>query len=115
MKVLLPAILSGVASRKDKSYTLKFETRELRGSEAATLLDTLQSEGWLLYAPNDDLTEADIPTEKADASMGGKSPSQRQRAIIFRLWEQRGRNGDFESYYRSTMENLNDLLKEKLD
>lgn len=115
MKVHLPAILSGVASRKDKSYTLKFETRELKGTEAAMLLDYLQSEGYLLFSPNDDITEADIPKEKADASMGAKSPSQRQRAIIYRLWEQRGKEGDFEAYYRSKMEYLNDLLKEKLD
>ena len=114
MKVLLPSILSGISSRKDKSYTLKFETRELRGADAAMLMDQLHSEGYLLFSPNDDLTEADVPKEKADASVSGKSPSQRQRAIIYRLWEQSGKQGDFESYYRSKMEYINDLLKEKL-
>lgn len=115
MKVLLPAILSAVASRKDRSYTLKFETRELSGTSASALLDMLQSEGHLLFSPNDDITEVDIPKEKADASISGPSPSKRQRSIIFLLWKQGGKQGDFESYYRSKMEYINDILKEKLE
>ena len=115
MKITLPAILSGVASRKDKSYTLKFETRELRGQDAAMLLDYLQSEGYLLFSPNDDITEADIPSEKADAMIGKKTQAMRLRGVIYRLWEQRGSEGNSEEYYRTVMESLIDQLKEKLE
>lgn len=115
MKVLLPAILSGVASRKDKSYTLKFETRELRGQDAAMLLGYLQSEGYLLFSPNDDITEADVPDEKADSMTGQKTQAQRLRGVIYRLWEQKGKKGNSEEFYRSIMESLIDQLKEKLE
>lgn len=115
MKVLLPAILSGVSSRKDRSYSLKFETRELSGESASTLLDLLQQEGFLLFSPNNDLSEADVPTELADASLGKKTPSARQRAVIYLLWEQANKPGDFETYYRSKMEYIIELLKEKID
>ena len=114
MKVTLPAILSGVASRKDRSYTLKFETRELRGTEAAILLDELQAEGWLLFSSNE-LKEADIPDEKADAMTGQKTQAQRLRGVIYRLWEQNGKKGNSEEYYRTVMESLIDQLKEKLE
>lgn len=114
MKVTLPAILSGVASRKDRSYTLKFETRELRGTEAAILLDELQAEGWLLFSSNE-LSEADIPDEKADSMTGQKTQAQRLRGVIFRLWEQNGKKGNSEEYYRTVMESLIDQLKEKLE
>lgn len=114
MKVLLPVILSGVASRKDRSYSLKFETRELRGTEAAILLDELQAEGWLLFSPNE-LTEADIPDEKADSMTGQKTQAQRLRGVIYRLWEQNGKKGNSEEYYRSVMESLIDQLKERLE
>lgn len=113
MKVLLPAILSGVASRKDKSYSLKFETREL-GQEAAILFDQLQTEGWLLFSPNE-LEEADVPDEKADAMTGQKTQAQRLRGVIFRLWEQNGKKGSFDNYYRTVTESLMDQLKEKLE
>jgi hypothetical protein len=115
MKVQLPAILSGVASRKDRSYSLKFETRELSGQSASTLLDLLQSEGFLLFSPNDDFTEADIPDEKANAMLGTKTQAQRLRGVIYRLWEQKGKQGSFDNYYTSVMESLLDQLKEKLD
>lgn len=115
MKVLLPAILSGVSSRKDRSYSLKFETRELSGESASTLLDLLQQEGFLLFSPNNDLSEADIPDEKADAMLGTKTQAQRLRAVIYRLYEQTGKHGDFETYYRSKMEYIIELLKEKLE
>lgn len=114
MKVLLPAILSGVASRKDRSYSLKFDTRELQGQEAAILLDKLQQEGWLLFSPNADIDEADIPDEKADAMLGTKTQAQRLRAVLYRLYEQTGKQGDFETYYRSKMEYIIELFKEKL-
>lgn len=115
MKVLLPAILSGVASRKDRSYTLKFETRELSGKSASALLDMLQQEGHLLFSPNDDISETDVPDEKADAMMGKKTQAQRLRGVIFRLWEQKGKNGDFDEYYKSVLENMIDQIKEKLE
>ena len=116
MKVLIPAILSKVASRKDRSYTLSFDTRELRGNEAAILLDQLQQEGWLLYSPNENnLSEADIPDEKADSMTGQKTQAQRLRGVVYRLWEQNGKKGNSEEYYRTVMESLIDQLKERLE
>lgn len=115
MKVLLPAILSKVASRKDRSYSLSFETRELGGSEASILLDSIQQEGWILFSPNEDLTETDIPDEKADSMTGSKTQAQRLRSTLYVLWKQRGQNGSFESFYRSNMETIIELIKEKLE
>lgn len=114
MKVMLPAILSGISSRKDRGYNLKFETRELRGSEASLLLEQAHNEGWLLFSPNE-LKDTDVPDEKADAMTGQKTQAQRLRGTIYRLWEQKGKKGNFEEYYRSVMESLIDNLKEKLE
>lgn len=115
MKVLLPATLSKVTSRKDRSYTLSFDTRELSGTEAATLLGELMNEGWLLYSPNEDLKEADVPDEKADSMTGQKTQAQRLRGVIYRLWEQSGKKGNSNEYYLSIMESLIDQLKERLE
>lgn len=115
MKVLLPAQLTKVASRSDRSYALTFSTRELRGGEAAILLDELQKEGWLLYSPNEDLTETDVPKEKAQAGLGTKTPSERLRSVLYIFWEQSGKQGTFEDYYRVQMEKIIEYVKEKLN
>lgn len=93
---------------------LEFETREFSGSEAAALMEQRNKEGWLIFSPRDDLTEADIPDEKPDAMVGTKTQAQRLRAVLYRLWEQSGKKGEFEDYYRSKMENVIEQLKEKL-
>lgn len=115
MKVLLPAQLTKVSSRADRSYTLQFSTRELSGDKASILLDQLMQEGWILYSPNDDITEADVPDEKANAMLGTKTQAQRLRGVIYRLWEQAGAHGKFDEYYQSLMESVIDQFKEKLD
>ena len=115
MIVKLPTILSKVSSRKDRSYSLTFETRELSGKDAAMLLDFLQAEGWLLFSPENNFETSDIPDEKPNAMVGQKTQAQRLRAVIYKLWELKGKQGQFEAYYSSVLENMIDQIKEKLE
>jgi hypothetical protein len=114
--VKLPAIFSGLKSRKDRSFRLEFDTREL-GTDAAPLLAMQQSECWLVIAPSEDAVDrVDIPNYKADAGVNQKTPGQRLRAVLFVLWNQQGRPGDtFDSWYSTVMERLIDGYKAKLD
>jgi hypothetical protein len=114
MKAKLPAIFNKITSRADGSYKLEFESRELSGTDASTLLSLLRQEGWLLFSPND-ITEKDIPDEKPDSMTGKKTQAQRLRAVIYKIWESKGSNGSFETYYQSYMEKVIDQLKEKID
>lgn len=111
----IPVQFTKPVFRADKSVKLEFETREFTGLEASILLDYRQHEGWLIFSPNDDLTEADIPDEKADSMTGQKTQAQRLRGVIFRLWEQNGNKGDSETYYRAMLEKVIDQFKEKLE
>ena len=112
MRVQIPAIFSKITSRADKSYKIEFETREL-GQDAAMLMGLLQTEGWLLFAPNEH-QESDVPDEKADTMTGQKTKSQRLRGVIFKIWESKGSNGSFETYYQNYMETIIEQLKEKI-
>ena len=112
MSVQLPATFSKITSRADRSYKIEFETREL-GEDAATLMKLLQSEGWLLFSPNE-LQEADVPDEKADSMTGQRTKSQRLRGVIFKIWDSRGSNGSFETFYQNYMETIISQLKEKI-
>lgn len=115
-KILMPVLFVNPVFKVDGSVKLIFETRELNGAEIAILADYRQKEGWLLFSANsDDLKESDIPDEKADSMTGQKTQAQRLRGVIYRLWEQNGKKGDSENYYRSVMESLIEQLKEKLE
>lgn len=111
----LPAIFAGIQSKVDRSYKLTFVTRELAGDDAAELLKLNQSECWLLVAPDDSLDAVDVPKAKPDAGTNQKTPGQRLRAVLFVLWSQSGKPGDFEDFYRSRLESLIEQYKAKLD
>lgn len=112
-KVAFPAIFSKASSLADKSIKLEFTTREM-GKDAATLFGMLQSEGWLLFSP-EELTEASIPTEKPDPLLDSKTPSQRLRNALWVLWEQKGKPQTFEIFYAAKLEQIIDQVKEKLE
>lgn len=115
-QVTLPVLISGLATKVDGSIKISLETRDLGADHAAKLFSLRNQEAWILLQPNE-IKEEDVklPNEKADTSLGTKTPSQRMRAIIYRLWEQSRSGTDFESFYRITMEKMNDQLKEKLN
>jgi hypothetical protein len=114
MKAKLPAIFTKITSLADRSYKLEFSTRELSGQDATMLMSQIHNEGWLLFSPNE-LNGKDIPDEKPDSMTGKKTQAQRLRAVIYKIWESKGSNGSFETYYQSYMEKVIDQLKEKID
>lgn len=110
----MPVLFVNPVFKVDGSVKLVFETRELAGVDIAILADYRQKEGWLLFSPNE-MKEADVPDEKADSMTGQKTQAQRLRGVIYRLWEQNGKSGDSETYYRSMMEKVIEQLKDKLE
>jgi hypothetical protein len=108
----VPAQMTGFQPRKDQSYKLTFETRQLVGEEVALLADHFQQEGWLLYKPNSEITLTDVPAESAE--VGAKTNSQRLRSVVYVLWEQQGKPGSFNDFYTATTDRLIDLIKSKL-
>lgn len=112
--ITLAAQLIGVKSRSDKTWKLEFNSQELGGG-AAELLDLLMSQGWLLFSPNDDITEQDIPEVEADADLGGKSPSRRLRDVLWVFWKQKGQPGTWEVFYTTQMDRLIERVKNQLE
>lgn len=99
--------------RQDRSWLIKFETRELSGDEVKVLADNFQGEGWMVFKPNGEIMGSDIP--EGDANAGLKSQSQRLRAVIMVLWKQQGSKGDPQAYYNTYMQKLVEYVKSKLE
>lgn len=115
-KISLPVIFEKMTPRKDKSWKLEFETRELFGDDVRELAERLGTEGYIVHSPNDDIEEKDVPEVIADSGLEGKSPSQRLRNVLYVMWEQQGKpGGTFDPYYLSQMERLIETVKSRLE
>lgn len=89
-----------------------FVTNEISDEEKLILTKLHGQFGYLLFQPNQFSVE-DLPTEQAEDK--NKTPSKRLRASLFVLWQQEGKKGDFENFYREKMEKLISFIKDKLD
>jgi len=116
MKIVqIPAILDVLRTLSDGSIKITFCTRELTTEDAAAILGYRSAEGWLLFKPSpfEEKDIIDIP-ESVPEFAREKTPSQRLRNVLFRLWEYRGKGGDFETFRKSEMERIIQHYKEKL-
>lgn len=107
----LKTIITSVRSRADHSLGLSVTTPELTVEESAEFMRLQGTECDTLFNP---LTNEEPPMEvKSEVSQ--KTQGQRLRSVLFVLWEQRGRKGTFEDFYRDRMEEMINVIKDKLD
>lgn len=115
-KVAIPVLVDTLSTKKDGSVKVVLETREMPPANMATLFALRNIEAWAVLAPQlKDIEAGDIPQEKPDPAIGTKTPAQRLRAVFYVYWEQRGKQGDFESFYRVQMEKVIETVKENLE
>lgn len=98
------AIIDKVSTLKDGSVRVSLITRALSPTQMAELF----------FWVNKEILAIEIDESNKD----DKSPSQRLRGVLYRLWEQSSEqeryNNEFELFYRSKMERIIESLKEKL-
>ncbi len=111
--IRFPAYFTGFGSKSDGSARISFATQELSDQDFAELKRNLNAFGYLLFQENE-ISTKDIPAEPAEEDKN-KSPSKRQKAVLFLIWKQGGSVGDFNNYYRERMEKNIERLKTELD
>jgi len=107
-----PAILDGLKMNKDKSLTIKLETREMSSDEVGKIADLANIECWVGMSEVV-ISKLDIPDEIVEFK-GQKTPSERLRNTLYILWEKTGKSGDFETYRNIQMDKIINYLKEKI-
>jgi hypothetical protein len=110
-----PVLFDTLRTMADGSIKVTFVTRELPPEHAAALLGYRKSEGWLLFkpAPFEDSDLVDIP-ETVPEFAQEKTPSQRLRNVLYRLWEYKGKPENFETWRKTKMEQVIQHFKEQL-
>ena len=107
-----------IVNDKGKKEVRQFivETGETSPEKITQLINMEGQPGWFTFSihqiqPKDlmDLPEL-LPVDEK------KTPSQRLRAVMFRMWEQNPEDfKEFDAYYRFHMEKIINWLKQKLD
>lgn len=117
--ILIPATVARVASRKDRSLSVCFDTSELPPQKAGALY-AMQNSAVYLAVKETAFNAAD--TEELDSLESDfvddkkKTPSRRLRGVLYRLWEQQPEGyADYKAHYAAKMETIIEHFKNKLD
>ncbi len=113
--VLLPVIIEGLTTRKDGSVSVKLETQELKPNQAAELFQLRGKYGFAYLSGRDVEANTKKIIDSLDPELKGKTPGQRLRNTLFVYWEQSGKEGDFEDFYKKKMEGIISLIKQELN
>ena len=118
--ITLKAQVESVSTRKDRTIKIAFSTQELKGKDAAKLLD-LQNELVTLGIAEKGLTPGELETLQ-DAKSGlddvpnSKSNSQRLRGALYVYYEQNETEfTDFNLFYNNYMNQIINNVKAKLE
>ncbi len=109
--------ITKVETVHDGGLKLVVHTNEASPDDMALLMGLRGKQGMMLFKENiENFTEAevkDLPEVKVE--QGQKTPSERLRAIIYRIWEHNtNQKQAFQLYYIGYMDKLCEGLKEKI-
>lgn len=110
--ISLGIVIDGIRAKKDRSLGLSISTPEMTVAEK-TLMFELQ--GVNCHATIQPLDEEFPIIEEVKAETDRKTSSSRLRGILWVLWDKRGREGDFDVFYRTQMEKFIQRIKDLVD
>lgn len=116
--IIIPAVFEGYRTLKDRTLKITFETQELNSQELLGIAENVSEYGYLAFKKEPFREEEKRLIEAAETNFddGFKTPSQRLRAVLYRLWEKDNQDIEtFTLYYNSQMERLINHFKSKLD
>lgn len=117
--IFLPVIVEGIGTRADRTLKITLGTQELTPAEAGQLFSLHQSAAYVMIKEEIfNSAERDL-LDKIQADQteyNGKTPSQRLRAVLYRVYETDPQSfNDFTRYYEYQMERLITHFKNKID
>lgn len=117
MKIIISGIFENLSTRSDGSVKLTIGTQELDPSKAGDLFQMRNKHiKVLLSDSNISNIEAElVDAEKLTAGTKGRTPSQRMRAVLFKVHEYERSPMPFDDWYKMKMEAIIDELKRQIE
>lgn len=106
-----PLIITGIRSKVDRSLGITCSTPELSTDERALFMELQGLNLEALFKPTEEKTDL----REVKGELDGKTESQKLRSKIYVLWDKRGKEGDFEVFYRMFMGKFGDIILGKID
>ncbi len=116
MNALFEAQIEGISTRKDRTVVIRIGSQELPTAVKSNIFD-LEQRHLKVYLSDENILPSilsEIDKTEIREEDGGKSPSQRLRGVMYRLWQMKGEPGTAENHYRDQMEIIINHYKEKL-
>lgn len=115
--LMLAAQVEGVQTRRDGTLKITLGCQEMNQSKSGELI-TMQNKVCAVYISQKETVSQAVMdmVDQSDVDIPGKTKSQRQRAVLYRIWEvDREGHKTFESYYAAKMEAHISELKSHLE
>jgi len=109
--IILPAIFRDNGQMADGSRKATLYLQEAPEEQLLEIIKLSGTMGYFVFSPNPGIKQEDIPDIPIDTDIE-RSPSQQQRAIIYKIWENTDKTKPFPDYYKSQMFKINEHLKE---
>lgn len=103
------AIISSIRAKVDGSIGASFVTPELTSEQKAMFFDLQNKNVTMLITPLDEPSEE----YQIDKDVDQKTPSQRQRHIIYAIWKNQRSDEAFSIFYEKMMDRIANGLKTK--
>lgn len=118
--LFIPAAIGAIRTRRDKSLSITIDTRELTPDQMTRLMtEWANGEGVLAFkgeAFTQDEEELLESLELDAKEMGGKTPSQRFRSMLYVLYtKDSGGYTDFTTFYTAKMERICSQVKRMIE
>ena len=119
-KIIFPAQIEYIGTRKDKTLVVKLGTQELSPDVSSEIFRLHNTLCYILIKPEpvtkEDETVIDKLSELTLSDIPGKTQSQRLRNVLFLLWKKDNKGfKEFESYYQHLMERIIETYKYELN
>lgn len=113
-QITTQANITSLTAKVDGSLGMRVVTPELSNEEKTEFFNIQNKNVILTITPQDEQSEGEI---KVSADMGGKTPSQRLRAVMYVYWKEHKQDSikTFQEFYERAYEKLIDQYKEMID
>lgn len=106
----VPSLISKIITMSDGGLRLYVDTQELTDEDKAKVFSLHRKLGYFVMKESE-IVQADVPTY---VPTDKKTPSQRLRAVLYRVWEDK-KEGEFEEFYKNKLEQIINHFKEKIN
>lgn len=109
------SIIDGISKKKDGTLSIRLGTQEMGAEETAEIFKFGNGYIWTAFCESAMVPEDIKLPDFTPEFKGEKSPSQRLKACVYKLWELSDKKKTSEEFYRDYMEKIIEHVKTKLD